>query len=220
MSRKKRKVKKSIKLLVEGETEKHYLDGLKNALSINFSIQTVNMKGGGYANFLRKLKKEDNLGFIAFFIFIDLDKAHTDRENLKELIKYCNQENKKSNIPYLLVGTNKDFEFFACCHCPKYNYRDTGKYIKNSFSYASVDKFKSDTKIFDFLNKNGRTYNTALEYLKPLGGYFSHDYKIVKRELDITIKLLKKSVIINEEKLNINHSNIWEFFDIILDGND
>ncbi len=156
------------------------------------------------------------MGYIAIFIFIDLDKACSDKNNLEELIKYCNMLNKSSDIPYFLIGTNPDFEYFSCCHCPKYKNRNTSNYIVKAFTYFSVNEFKGNSKIFDFLNKDGRTYNNAVNYLKTLNSYFRHDFKIEKKELDITIKLMKKYVLVDQNQLSVNHSNIWEFFDIVL----
>ncbi len=69
MPRKKCQVKKCIKLLVEGNIEKNYFNGLKNSKNLYFSIKTVDMHGGGYSNFLRVLKKRKQFGLYCDFYF-------------------------------------------------------------------------------------------------------------------------------------------------------
>ena len=115
-----RRITKRIKILVEGKTEENYFKGFKEQPELKLYIKTVNMNGGGYSNFLKQLKKEGETGFLAIFIIIDLDKALIEKKALEELIKYCDAKNKHSIVPYFLIGNNKDFEFFVCCHCPNY----------------------------------------------------------------------------------------------------
>lgn len=210
-----RKSKQRLKLLVEGDTEENYIKGLKNNPDVKLSIKPVNMHGGGYTNFLNQLRKESPLGFIAIFILIDLDKAIEEEKQLQKLINYCNVKSKTSKIPYILIGTNKDFEFFACCHCPNYKNRNTNQYIIKTFGYKDVNKFKADAKIYNFLNKDNRSINEALTKLSPQKPtYFKHIYKKQKKGLDITIKL-SEPVIINQDALTSYHSNIYELFDLM-----
>lgn len=65
---------KRIKLLVEGHAEDNYFQSLNNNKDIKIKITPTNMKGGGYSNFINKLRKESTLGFLAIFVVIDLDK--------------------------------------------------------------------------------------------------------------------------------------------------
>lgn len=212
-----RKIKKKIKILVEGPTEENYFDSFNKEPNLEFSIKPVNMAGGGYSNFLKILKKEDALGFLAVFIFIDLDKSNSEKKELDILIQYCNSRNKSSDIPYFLIGTNKDFEFFSCTHCINYKNQDTSSYITNTFKYKSVAEFKADTKIFQFLNnKKNRSYKNAINKLKKIGSYFSHRYEIEKKGIDITIKL-KGELLLDDTKLVCQHSNIYEFFEIMIE---
>ncbi|MBF8984532.1 RloB domain-containing protein [Lutibacter sp. B2] len=209
-----RKSKQRLMLLVEGDTEENYMKELKNNPDVYFSIKPVNMHGGGYTNFKNRLRKESTKGFLAIFILIDLDKAFDEKKQLKDLIDYCKMQNKKSEIPYILIGTNKDFEFFACCHCPNYKKGNTDQYITKIFGYKDVGKFKSDTKIYTFLNSDHRSFKEALNKLSSKHpAYFKHVYKKEKKGLDITIKLSK--TIINQDALTSLHSNIYELFDII-----
>jgi len=159
------------------------------------------------------------MGFLAIFIFLDLDKANQEKQQLQDLINYCNNKNKASKIPYFLIGTNKDFEFFACCHCPNYKKTDTSKYIVNKFKYKSLSEFKSDCNIFLFLNKENRSYKNVINTMKNIDTYFTHSYIKKEKGLDITIKS-KGNIKINSDTLSNQHSNINEFFDIIIKNND
>lgn len=204
--------KPRLKLFVEGDTEYNYMYKLKYKKNVILSIKVVNMHGGGYKNFLQSIKKESSLGFTAIVIIIDLDKAHTDKKNLDKLIDFCKDKNQRNNIPYILIGNNKDFEFFACCHCPKYKNKDTKQYITKEFHYKSLGDFKADKNVFEFLNKNGRSSDIALKKLKSRP-FFNQKCSVKKRGLDITIKL--SDFELYESALSYNHSNISDLFDII-----
>ena len=213
-----RRITKRIKILVEGKTEENYFKGFKEQPELKLYIKTVNMNGGGYSNFLKQLKKEDETGFLAIFIIIDLDKALIEKKALEELIKYCDAKNKHSIVPYFLIGNNKDFEFFVCCHCPNYKNNDTHHYITKHFGYKSLEELKADNKIFDFLNKNRRSYKNTIQKLKQnQPHYFSHQYSVRKEGVDISILLRPKKTTITDNSLNYNHSNIYELFDILLE---
>lgn len=110
--------KPRLKLFVEGDTEYNYMYKLKYKKNVILSIKVVNMHGGGYKNFLQSIKKESSLGFTAIVIIIDLDKAHTDKKNLDKLIDFCKDKNQRNNIPYILIGNNKDFEFLHAVIVP------------------------------------------------------------------------------------------------------
>ncbi len=216
MPRKKRNAKKRIKLLVEGSTEKNYFEGLKKNPDIVFNIKNVvDMHGGGYSNFLKVLKKESSVGYLATFIFIDLDTASSDKKNINELTDYCIRKNKESGEAYFLIGTNKNFEFFVCLHCLNYKNQDTTQFIKNNLQYQSIQEYKGDKKIFEVLNKNQRSYKNAIGRLSGCSSYFIHKFKVKKKGIDIIIKFDKRSIVLDEEQLNCNNSNINEFFDFI-----
>ena len=168
----------NILVFVEGDTEENYFKSLRKHRNnnIKLSFKTSNMDGGGYNNFLNKIRKESTKGYIAFFIIIDLDKVQSDSVNFNKLLDYCKKKNSEKNqIPYFLIGTNKDFEFFACCHCPKYKVsKDTKSYIEKEFNFRDLNKFKSDSKIYEFLNRDGRTVENALETLKKIKHYIEN----------------------------------------------
>ena len=59
MSRKIREIKKNFKVFCEGDTEYHYVEGMKRELKLSIAIKLVNMKGGGYSSFLENLKIDE-----------------------------------------------------------------------------------------------------------------------------------------------------------------
>lgn len=209
------KIRPKIKVFVEGDTEENYISELKKCSDCSFTIKPVNMNGGGYQNFLNKLKKDSSTGHSAVFIIIDLDKAESEKDELKKLIKFCRDKNKYSDIPYFLIGTNKDFEYFSCCHCPSYKSNNTDRYITKELGYKSVDECKADKNIYNKLNKGKKNYKVALQKVangKNSMKYFNYEYKKPTR----VGKLIKvKKFMTNDEALNYLHTNMYDFFDLI-----
>lgn len=208
----------NILVFVEGDTEENYFKGFRQHKknNIKLSFKPSNMDGGGYKNFLNKIRKESSKGYIAFFIIIDLDKVQSDSANFNELLAYCRKKNSEKNqIPYFLIGTNKDFEFFACCHCSKYKIsKDTKSYIEKDLNFKDLNKFKSDSKVYEFLNRDGRSFENALETLKSINPYIKNTYTKTNKGLDISINITQTSI--DSNRINSKNSNIDEFFDLIL----
>ncbi|WP_221373526.1 RloB domain-containing protein [Clostridium perfringens] len=217
--RKKREQQKNIILYVEGDTEKNYFSEFKKREKekLKISIEKIdNMGGGGYSNFLEKLKKSaPEYGYLAIFIIIDLDKINNpgEKKKLEELINYCKTKNKQKSIPHFLIGTNEDFEYFACCHCDNYNNSDVKKFVTQNLPYRTVEELKADKNVFYVLNRDGRSYEIANKKFSKKGNkfYIFNDYSFQKASMDIKIK----NILINEEALTCKHSNIHQFFNII-----
>lgn len=214
-----RHVQQNVKVLVEGYTEKYYVSGLKNNTPTVLNIQPpVNMDGGGYKNFIKEVKKLDYKACVAIFIIIDLDNASKDKENLYTLIDLCKQKTLNTKIPYFLIGTNNDFEYFSCCHSNTYKNTDTSSYILNTFKYKTITEYKSDNKIYTKLNTTPYNYTNAIN--KTKSGYttnntfFKNDYIKNINGANISIKI--NSFNINTHALSFNNSNLFEFFNIIV----
>jgi len=214
-----RVAKYKVKVFAEGNTECNYISGLKKISNINFTFEDVDMKGGGYSNFLKKVNTISPLNCIVCFVIIDLDNAESDKKNLDELIKVCNDRSKKTKIPYILIGNNYDFEYFCCCHFLDYHNGDTSLYIKRQLHYNNVDEFKADSNMYNVLNnaKSKSSFELALEKTKVQfnanNTYFKYGCVPFKKGLDIKFKNTK--LIINKEALNTKHSNFMDFFTII-----
>lgn len=212
-----RKIKQNVKVLVEGFTEKYYISGLKSNTTTVLNIQPpVNMDGGGYTNFIREVKKLDYKACVAIFIIIDLDNAETDKDNLYKLINLCNQKTSSTKIPYILIGTNKDFEYFACCHSNSYKNTDTTAYILKNFKYKTITEFKSDSKVYTKLNTTPCNYTNALNKIKieynNNNTFFKNKYTSINNGANISIKIKPT---LNADALSLKHSNLIEFFEII-----
>ena len=72
---------------------------------VELSLKPVNMKGGGYLNFLDYVKSDAKNNCLAKFIVVDADKARDDpgeRKNLKavnRLLQSSEQERYNSPFP-------------------------------------------------------------------------------------------------------------------------
>lgn len=211
-----REGKLKLRLFVEGYTEENYFKKLRKNNNVEITYKEINMEGGGYTNFLEEIKKTSDLGFIAVFIVVDLDKYICEinqKKPFEELVMYCKRKNKNGRIPYFLIASNKDFEFFACSHCANYKDSDTTAYITKNFKYKRLEDFKADEKVYEFLNSNSRTYNNAINKIKSKKPYISNEYIKDIKKLDKVIKI--KHTNIHEEALCYFHSNLYELFDII-----
>lgn len=214
MPRSKRQLKPTFAVYCEGDTEYYYALGMKRSKMCSLSIKPVNMHGGGYTSFLNEIRKGESSNYIAKFIIVDLDKALYDPNEipcLEKLIEYCvNVNRRKGSIPHFLIIDNPDFETIACLHFPKYKNQNIKTFIENDLGYDTIQKFKSEEKIFDILNTKPASYVNMLRKL-PCSKFYENMYIIKKITMDIIITKSNK----RWENVAIKGSNINEFFDII-----
>ncbi len=155
MSKKLKKIK--ITVLLEGQTEKFYLEKFKNTyLSDEFVFEFINLKTGNYSEFSKKLEEYKGMENIVFVV-VDLDKAEnnqTEKENLKKMCKNITYINNKCNI----FLTCKNFETFLSAHFENCN--DICKLLK-------IDKkdIKNNENIYDTIIRNGGKYENTLKNL-------------------------------------------------------
>lgn len=108
---------------------------------VELSLKPVNIKGGGYLNFLDYVKSDAKNNCLAKFIVVDADKARDDpgeRNNLKLLIDYCSLQNRKGTIPHFLILDSPNFEYVACLHDSNYKNQDTEIYIRRISTLPSL----------------------------------------------------------------------------------
>ncbi len=86
-------------MYVEGKTEYNYFLELGKQLDLDFKIEAIDMRGGGYSNFYCKLRRKV-IRMYSYFVIVDLDNVSSDRKNFKELIDYCNSQNKRCPVSY------------------------------------------------------------------------------------------------------------------------
>ena len=165
MSRKERSLKKRYVIFCEGDTEYNYIEKMRKNQGVELVLKPINMHGGGYANFLKCIKKEAKSNYLAKFIIIDADRitaSKGERDNFTELLEYCKLQNKKKTTPHFLIVDNPDFEYVSCLHDPGFKGQDTKRYIEKIWKYKSLDDFKNDGKVYSFLNSDGRTYGNMV----------------------------------------------------------
>lgn len=118
-------------MFCEGQTEKHYLNGLKKWLSerdpsITVRIEPVDLKGGGYDAALRKLRIEPDSNCIARLVVMDFDRyldIPSERIAFGQLVQFS-QLSMNRQIPTVLVISNANFEYALCGHDPIYRGED------------------------------------------------------------------------------------------------
>ena len=120
MSRPQRSLRKIFIIYCEGDTQYHYINHMRKNQGVELSLKPVNIKGGGYLNFLDYVRSDAKNNCLAKFIVVDADKARDDnnclakfiivdadkarddlgeRKNLKLLIDYCSLQNRKEQFP-------------------------------------------------------------------------------------------------------------------------
>lgn len=212
MSRPKRELRKKFVVFCEGDTEYNYIDAMRLKQGVELALKPINMKGGGYANFLDAIKKEAGNYCLAKFIIIDYDrvKKHSgELPKLKELIKYCALQNDSGKIPHFLILDNPDFEYVACLHIPDYHGQDTEKYIERSLGFDSLENFKAMKDVYGYLNAGDNSWRLMLSRLQKK--IVVNRYRVNKTHFDI--KISDTEIIWEHE--NERGSNINEFFEII-----
>lgn len=213
MSRKTRVTKKIFKVFCEGDTEFNYIDEMRRQKRLSIALKLVNMKGGGYSNFLEQVKIDGTTNCLAKFIIIDSDRAiaeDSEKKNLRELLEYCILQNRSGRIPHFLIVNSPDFEYIACLHTPKYKGQNVAQYIVKELGYKSIDEFKADENVYNVLNTNGNSCNLMLSLLRKENCFIINSPSISKKQYEI-----KTSTVYDWEKLDRKGSNINEFFEVI-----
>lgn len=214
MSRPQRLLKKKFVVFCEGDTEYNYIDKMRKQQGVEIALEPINMKGGGYSNFLNVLKTKSQTNCIAKFIIVDADrilKEQGEKANFQELLEYCTLQNKKETIPHFLIVNNPDFEYVACLHVKEYKGQDIARFITSGLGFENIDEFKVKKDVYDFLNNNTRTYQNAIDSVKNKPKLLKNRYTIVKKKFDIQIK----ETVLDWDRLSGKCSNIEEFFDVI-----
>lgn len=213
MSRKTRTTQKNFKVFCEGDTVYHYIDEMRRQKKLSITLKPVNMKGGGYRNFLDQVKTDGTANCLAKFIIIDGDRALVEKgekKNLLELVNYCILQNQSGRIPHFLIVNYPDFEYIACLHTPKYKGQNVAQYLIKELGYKSIDEFKANQNIYHVLNTNVNSSALMLSSLKKENCFIINNYAISKKLYEI-----KATTVYDLEKLGNRGSNINEFFEII-----
>lgn len=214
MSRPKRKVEKSFKVFCEGDTEYNYFEYIRKTKKASLAIKPVNMKGGGYANFLNRLKEDANSNCLAKFIIIDGDRAEKipgEREVLWQIINYCKLQNDSKRIPHILIIDFPDFEYVACLHTFSYKGQNVEQYLKNELGYSNIDEFKADKDVFKVLVESGKgSISQLISVTEGCTSIVNNKFIFNKSKYEIQV-----DTTLNKEKLGIRSTNFSEFYEVL-----
>jgi len=214
LSRPERKLQKRFVVFCEGDTEYNYIDKMRKQQDVQIALKPINMHGGGYTNFLKKIKMESQTNCLAKFIIVDADrlmKHYEEKDSFWQLAEYCKLQNKKGVIPHFLIVNNPDFEYAACLHVPEYRGQDVTRFLQTVLGFQSLEQFKKNTDVYGCLNSGERSYQILLERIKGKDKFIKNIYSVKKKNFEITIN--RTDII--WELLNRKDSNLEEFFDII-----
>lgn len=215
MSRPKRELQKRFVVFCEGDTEYNYIDKMRKNQGVLISLKPINMHGGGYANFLTRIKKESKTNCLAKFIIVDADRLKThpgEKQGFLGLVEYCRLQNNKGVVPHFLIVNNPDFEYIACMHVPEYIGQDVARFIQVNLGFQSLEQFKNHSQVYDVLNDGKRSYKVLLKRIYSRKEKFvQNTYSIKKKSFEISIN--KTDVV--WDFVDMRGSNIDEFFDII-----
>lgn len=214
MSRPNRQLRKSYKVFCEGDTEYNYIEGLRKQRRLHIRIKTIDMQGGGYKNFLRKIRQESEANCLAKFILIDGDRAENDeleKKNLLDIINYCKVQNESKRCPHILIVNHPDFEYVGCSHSIRFRGQNTNAFIKDQFNYNSLDEFKSDNNIFAVLTKGDNSIDNMLNALRTKPHVVKNTIRKAKELFSVAVE----GPILDDESFGKKGSNMEDFYKVI-----
>lgn len=213
--RKARSLQRKFTVYCEGETEKHYLTGLKRWFGaeypdVRLTIEAISVHGGGYIEFVKRLKCEPDSNCLARFVMLDYDRCKhhpSERDAFRSLIK-ISQDSRKRRIPVILIVSNNSFEYPLCCHDPEYHDGDEVRFLCKAWGYRDLDAAKADEKIWEAAHRGKRSHECALRRLAQKPRLITNE--IVRSRSEPTIKL-------KDTELNLDHetgksSNLYDLF--------
>lgn len=186
---------KRYEVFCEGQTEQHYLNGLRGYLhdenpSIRVKIDLTCVGGGGYKSIYKALAKQPDSGCIARFALLDYDRYSNmpaERIWFERLVE-LSRLSRKSKVPSILIVSNEDFEYTLCCHDPRYQNGDTKQWLTGQWGYSDLGACKSDERIWDKANAGPNSIKNAIWHLRDRKPIIANDIKINRNKLDITLK--------------------------------
>lgn len=216
MSRPERKLQKRFVVFCEGDTEYNYIDKMRSAKrqDVQITLKPINMHGGGYKNFLKKIKTESQTNCLAKFIIVDADrllKHYEEKDSFQQLTEYCRLQNKKRTIPHFLIVNNPDFEYVACLHVPGYKGQEVTKFLQTVLGFQSLEQFKKNTKVYECLNNGEHSYQILIQKIRGKDKFVKNTYSVKKKIFEIVISRTD----VTWELLDHKSSNMEEFFDVI-----
>ena len=201
-------------MFCEGDTEYNYIEKMRKHQNVHISLKPINMHGGGYSNFLDKIKTESQTNCLAKFIIVDADrliKHHEETDGFEKLLNYCKLQNEKKTTPHFLIIKNPDFEYIACLHSPEYKGQETTRFLQTFFGFKTLEDFKKCPEVYTRLNCGDSSYNVMIQKISNRNKFIQNKYSVKKKNFEINIDRTD----IDKDMLNQKCSNIEEFFNII-----
>ncbi len=216
MSRPERKLQKRFVVFCEGDTEYNYIDKMRGVKrqDVQISLKLINMHGGGYNNFLKRIKMESHTNCLAKFIIVDADRLvmhYEEKDSFLQLTEYCRLQNKKGTIPHFLIVNNPDFEYVACLHIPEYKGQEVTRFLREVLGFQSLEQFKKNTEVYECLNNGDCSYQVLIQKIQSKDKFVKNTYSVKKKNFEIVISRTD----VTWDLLAHKGSNIEEFFDII-----
>ena len=214
MSRPERKLQKRFVVFCEGDTEYNYIDQMRKRQDVQITLKPINMHGGGYTNFLRKIKTESQTNCLAKFIIVDADrlvKHYEEKGNFLQLMEYCRLQNRKGTTPHFLIVNNPDFEYIACLHVPDYKGQEVTKFLQTALGFQTLEQFKKNADVYECLNQGGRSYHILIQRIQGKDKFLKNKYSVKRKSFDIAITRTDLAW----ELLDRKGSNIVEFFHVV-----
>ena len=190
MSRPERKLQKRFIVFCEGDTEYNYIDKIRKRQDIQITLKPINMHGGGYGNFLKKIKIEAQTNCLAKFIIVDADrliKHSGERNSFLQLTEYCRLQNKKRVVPHFLIVNNPDFEYVACLHVPEYKGQEVTRFLQTVLGFTSLEQFKKNPDVYECLNNGECSYQVLLQNIQGKDKFVKNTYSVKKRILKLQL---------------------------------
>ena len=181
---------------------------------MQIALKPINMHGGGYGNFLKKIKIESQTNCLAKFIIVDADrltKHYEEKDSFLQLAEYCKLQNKKGAIPHFLIVNNPDFEYVACLHVPEYKGQEVTRFLQTVLGFQSLEQFKKNAEVYECLNNGERSYQVLIQKIQGKEKFVKNTYSVKKKNFEIAIRRTD----VKWELLDCKGSNMEEFFDVI-----
>lgn len=214
MSRKKRQTEKIFKIFCEGDTEYNYFEYIRKNSAIKLAIKPINMNGGGYLNYLSKIKEDANSNCVAKFVVIDGDRACSvsgELAQLKNIINYCILQNDNKTTPHILIINFPDFEYVACLHTISYKGQKTEQYIKQCLKYSDLESFKSDKNLYKILTQENKgSINQLLQSINSNTAVIHNEFSYNKSKYELFVKTEAYL-----QNLGIKGTNFNDFYNVL-----
>lgn len=156
----------------EGETESRYVDGLRAWLSrsrpdVNVAVERVDVHGGGYEEFAKRLRIEPDSNCLARFVLLDYDRCLSSPRERAAFMKLLelSRGSMRKRVPVVLVVSNESFEYALCCHDPEYRDGDPKAFLVRNWGYVDPDDVKSDRDVWNRSHVGKRGHDVAFEHL-------------------------------------------------------